>query len=322
MIRTYQETDSHCRSHEGQEALESASRAAWIDLHNPTDLEEREIERIIGADIPTREEMAGIEASSRVYTDHGAAIMTIPMLTKSKAPFPETADVTFVLTATHLATVRYAEPTAFENFAASLKRAPDICGNHHSAFVGLLDSVVVRIADVLDAAGKDLDDLSRTVFSSHAKAGKRDFKQQIQRLGRNGAIVSKARDTLLGLARVTAFAKELETVRADKSTLSRLKAVTYDAEVLTEHAAYMSGKITFLLDANLGLINSEQNAIIKIFSVVAVVFLPPTTIASIYGMNFEHMPELGWLFGYPIAIAAMVVSIVTTLVFFRRKGWI
>jgi len=309
-------------SYDGAEALASAPQAAWIDLHDPSESEEAEIERIIGADIPTREEMSEIEASSRMYTDRGAAIMTIPLLTHSSAPFPESTDVTFVLTSKYLATVRYAEPTSFASFAASLKRDPEICGNHHSAFAGLLDAIIDRIADVLEQAGKDLDELSRAVFSTDARPGSRDSREHIQRIGRSGAVVSKARDTLLGLARVTVFARELDAVRTDRSTASRLKAVLNDAEVLTEHAGYLAGKITFLLDANLGMINSEQNAIIKMFSVVAVVFLPPTTIASIYGMNFEHMPELGWWFGYPVAIAAMIVSMIIPLAFFKRKGWI
>jgi len=322
MIRTYHKTESRCVAHDGPAALDSAAGAAWIDLNNPTGIEEEAIERIIGADIPTREEMAEIEASSRVYTDSGAAVMTIPLLIKSDASFPESTDVTFVLTAKHLATVRYAEPTSFENFASSLKRSPEICGNHLSAFAGLLDSIIYRIADVLEAVGHDLEELSRTVFDGDARPGKSDFRKYIQRIGRNGAIVSKARDTLLGLARVTAFAKALDTVRSDKATVSHLRSITYDAEVLTEHAGFLAAKPTFLLDANLGLINSEQNAIIKIFSVVAVVFLPPTMIASIYGMNFEHMPELTWRFGYPVAIGAMIVSMIIPLIFFKRKGWI
>lgn len=322
MIRTYAAIESHCTVTEGDGALEAAAGAAWIDVHSPTPEEEAAVERIVGADIPTREEMAEIEASSRAYLDGDAAVMTLPLLIRSTADYPETTHVTFVLTPGHLATVRYAEPTAFGNFATSLKRDPRICAGPQRAFTGLLDAIVDRLADVLEHVARELDSIGREVFGSDAPPRGSALRHQIQRLGRNNDIVSKARETLVGLSRVTAFALELDMLANARGIGGRLKTISRDADVLTEHAGYLSGKIEFLLDANLGMINIEQNAIIKIFSVVAVVFLPPTLIASVYGMNFARMPELSWPFGYPLAIGLMIVSMLIPLAYFRSKRWI
>ena len=173
--------------------------------------------------------------------------MNLPLLIRSHADYPESTDVTFVLTRRHLATVRYAEPTAFGNFATALKRDPEICGGPTRAFTGLLDAIVDRLADVLEHVGRGLDDIGREVFSAEARPRGAELREHIQRLGRNGEVVSKARETLVGLSRITAFARELELLQQERATLARLKTVAHDADVLSEFAGYLSGKIEFLL---------------------------------------------------------------------------
>ncbi|HUF55684.1 MAG TPA: magnesium transporter CorA family protein [Thermohalobaculum sp.] len=321
MIRSYRVEEGRCACAEAAEGIEAAPSAAWIDLLEPTHDEERAIEGVTGANVPTPEEMAEIEASSRLYLADGVAIMTAPLLIKSAGPYPETTDVTFVLTERHLVTVRYAEPTAFETFAALVARTPQICAGPEQAFAGLVDAIADRLADVLEEAGRQLDALSRAVFSPDEKPS-RDFHLQMQTLGRNGDIVSKARESLVGIARMVGFAREIEQVRHSKAVEHKLRTVARDVEVLREHAGSLASKTSFLLEALLGMINIEQNAMIKIFSVVAVMFLPPTLIASAYGMNFEHMPELGWPLAYPVALAAMALSMVLPYLYFRRRGWI
>ena len=321
MIRSYRIDGDRCAPAESAAGMEIAASAAWIDLLEPTDEEEEAVERIIGADIPTRAEMAEIEASSRLYVERGAAVMTAPLLTKSRGPYPESTDVTFVLTERHLVTVRYGEPTAFATFAGTAERTPQICAGPEQAFAGLIDAISDRLADVLEEAGRVLDGLSREVFSPGENAA-RDFGRQMQTLGRNGDIVSKARESLVALSRTIGFARSLDQIRKSKPADHKLRTVERDVELLLEHATSLSGKTSFLLEALLGMINIEQNAIIKIFSVVAVMFLPPTLIASVYGMNFEYMPELDWPFGYPLALAAMVASMIVPYLYFKRKGWI
>lgn len=319
MIRTYRTEAGACIVEEGRGALDRAAEAAWIDLFEPTPEEDEAIEKVIGAAIPTREDMAEIEASSRLYEEEGAVVMTTPLLVKSASPFPESAEFTFVLAKGHLVTVRYAEPVSLSIFAGTTRRTPEICSSPTAVLTGLLDAIVDRLADVLEVTGQELDSIGRRTFTETDRP--EPLQVRMQQLGRHGEIVSKARESLVGLARLLAFLKALPQMnKADHR--DRLKAITVDVEVLLEHTSSLSSKITFLLDALLGLINIEQNAIIKTFSVVAVMFLPPTLIASIYGMNFEYMPELSWPFGYPLALLAMLLSMIAPYAFFKRKGWI
>jgi len=143
----------------------------------------------------------------------------------------------------------------------------------------------------------------------------------MQQLGRRGSLC-EANESLVGLAQLATFARSLKSIKQDGEVEQKVHTVGQDVEVLLQHSGWQTNKSSFLLDAMLGMINIEQSGLIKIFSVVAVVFLPPTLIASIYGMNFEHMPELDWWFGYPLAIAVVIASIVLPYLIFRRKGWI
>jgi magnesium transporter len=144
----------------------------------------------------------------------------------------------------------------------------------------------------------------------------------LAKLGRSQSLNAKARDSLVSLARLISFASLSDQIEANRDHRDHLKSLQRDVQSLTDHSSYLSSNITFLLDAALGLINIEQNAIIKIFSVAAVVFLPPTLVASIYGMNFEQMPELKFAHGYPMALILMVISAVVPLWWFRKKGWL
>ncbi|SFP34904.1 magnesium transporter CorA family protein [Tranquillimonas alkanivorans] len=316
MIRSYRIEAHACRLVEGEADLETA---VWIDLLHPTPDEDRTVEDATGAQIPTREEMVEIEPSSRLYSDEGVSVMTAPVMVRSTGDYPQMTEVSFVLTRRQLITVRYDEPVSFENFANAVMQAPRICTGPGTVFVSLLDAIVDRIADTLEAADRELDALGRDTFTGERQSG--ELHKRMQRLGRAGEVVSKARMSLVGLSRVVAHARGLDALRRH-DTSDNLRLVQRDVETLIEHAASLAGKSTFLLDALLGMISIEQNAIIKTFSVVAVLFLPPTLIASIYGMNFAFMPELDWRIGYPLALLAMIGSMGGTYAFFKRKGWI
>jgi magnesium transporter len=176
----------------------------------------------------------------------------------------------------------------------------------------------------------DLDTLSRQIFEERPgtekrRAGeRRDLQVVLKTLGRNEDLASTARESLMGLTRMARFLLSLpedEALRYGKERKSRLRTLSRDIVSLAEYASYETHKVNFLLDATLGMINIEQNRIIKLFSVAAVVFLPPTLIASIYGMNFDVMPELKWVAGYPAALGLMVLSAVLPYWYFKRKGW-
>jgi magnesium transporter len=303
--------------------------SVWIDLLTPSVEEEHAVEAALGIDVPTKDEMQDIATSSRLYQEGTSLFMTATILTKSDTSHPEASAVTFILTPARLITVRYAEPVAFANFLKRRDSNPAAFATGVSAFHGLLDAVVERIADVLENLGAGLESLSFEVFAARTESDRapRDYQKLLTRLGRYSDLVSKARESLLSLTRLCSFYQE-----ADKSTFiaqadqpgvdAHLGTVSRDIASLNDHAAFLSGKIAFLLDATLGLINVEQNAIIKIVSVAAVVFLPPTLVASVYGMNFQHMPELAWPLGYPLALLMMIASAILPFYWFKRKGWL
>jgi magnesium transporter len=297
-------------------------RTVWLDLFQPTSAEEGAVERALGIEVPTREEMKEIEASSRLYREDGALFMTATLVAKADTEMPESMALTFILAGERLVTVRYADPLPFRAFAAYALRHPSACGDGDAVFAGLLEAIIDRIADILETVGADLDRLSREVFSRSGAQTSRDFQAFLHRLGRAGDLASKARESLVSLGRLLAFAIQGTQSRGRKSGISRLKTVGRDVASLSDHASFLNNKVNFLLDATLGMINIEQNAIIKIFSVAAVVFLPPTLIASIYGMNFAFMPELHLGLGYPLALGLMVVSAVLPYWYFKRRGWL
>ncbi|MBC06491.1 magnesium/cobalt transporter CorA [Thalassospira sp.] len=293
----------------------------WVDLHAPTSEEIHEIEERFGIEMPTREEMQEIELSSRLYDEDGALFMTVSVLTKATTDAPQTTAVTFILVKKTLITVRYADPVPFKTFIRRVKRSPSLANSAEAVLFGLLEQIVDRLADLMEQTATDLENLSNQVFISPEEQGSdRDHRETLRQIGRTGNLSGKAKDSLLNLHRLGLF---LSTqARLKKDAKARLKILSRDIVSITEHANFIANKVTFLLDATLGMISLEQNNIIKIFSVAAAAFLPPTLIASIYGMNFEFMPELEWQFGYPVAIALMVLSAVLPLLYFKRKGWL
>jgi len=303
----------------------------WVDLCNPTTSEIASIERAFHMEVPTREEMGEIEASSRLYTENGALVMTAPILHRATAEIPESGVITFILLPETLVTVRFVDPLPFAAFARRAERNPGLAATAQSALLGLLESVTDRLADVLELAQADMEQVSRDIFakraalsagtaSREARRKAPDLQDTLRRIGRVGDLATKARDSLLGLNRIAVFLTAQGEMKKDIK--ARIKTLSRDLGSITDHANFLAGKVNFLLDATLGLINIEQNSIIKIFTVAAVAFLPPTLIASIYGMNFDFMPELKWHYGYLVAIGLMILSAVLPMWYFRRRGWL
>mgnify|MGYP003387109711 CR=1 FL=1 len=297
----------------------------WIDMFDPTREEELFIERAIGIAVPTREEMDEIETSSRLYEENGAIYMTVTLATGLMREDAESHAVSFILSPAHLVTLRYARVLSFERFASHVERTPVLCESASMALVHLLDAVVDRLADGIEHVGRDVDAISRQAFrrargASQQRVSNLALQSLLTRLGSAQDALSKARNSAVSLSRALSFL----AFAAPKSTNigPHVKGLTRDLASLTDHASYLGNNITFLLDATLGLISIEQNAVLKIFSVGAIVFMPPTLIAGIYGMNFEAMPELRWALGYPWALALMLLSAVLPYLFFRWRGWL
>lgn len=304
--------------------------AAWYDLFNPTPEEDRFVGESLGIDIPTREEMQDIEPSARLYKEAGAEFMTMTAMTSLDTDAPVKSPVTFVLRENVLVTVRYADPKPFKLFLiratkpGGLMSGGLLSGGGEAVMLGLIEAFIDRLAQVLETASDEIDHISHEVFRSRRdKRAPQDLQSMIERIGRKGELLTLARESLLSILRLTSFhqaggegKKAIAALKQEAKTLQR------DATALADHAAYLSNKVNFLLDATLGLINLEQNQIIKIFTVASVAFLPPTLVASIYGMNFDFMPELKWAFGYPLAVMIMVASAILPFAYFKRRGWL
>jgi len=320
MIKAYVVSKNLLRPVAGLEGNEQ--HIVWVDLLAPSRQEELAVETWLGAEIPTREEMEEIEVSSRLYAENGVFFMTATLPAQTDGDHPVMSPVTFVLAGKRLVTIRYHEPRAFQSFPVHAEKASIGCSDGETVLLGLLEVVVDRLADVLERVSREIEVLSGEIFHpAETKDARRDrdFQRLLKDIGRKESLASNIRDSLTSLQRLTGF---LGTAVAGKDARERVKTLAGDALSLADHASFLSQKTTFLLDATLGMVNIEQNAIIKIVSVAAVVFLPPTLVASIYGMNFEVMPELKWLLGYPFAIGLMVVSAVLPYWYFRHRGWL
>ncbi|SIQ04368.1 magnesium transporter [Rhizobium sp. RU33A] len=297
----------------------------WIDLIKPSRDEEHFVESRIGIPLPTPDELKDIEPSSRLYVEHDAIYMTASLLYRADSTYPLLTDVAFILHRGRLITIRYAEPKAFELFSASLLRLNGQCDTGAKLLGHLLETIVDRTAEILETLAARLDALSITVFVNRKAAKRRPprfLEDKLLDIASHHQLVGKVRDSLVSLSRLVLFLQSQPAVRREEDAAELCGLVVRDLQSLGEHAAFVANNITFMLDASLGLINVEQNAIIKIFSIASVVFLPPTLVASIYGMNFQFMPELGWNFGYPMALFAMLLSAIIPFLFFRWKGWL
>ena len=300
--------------------------ALWYDLYEPTAEERALVEAALAVSLPSREEMKEIEPSSRLYVEGEAVYMTATILNRADDPNPSADPITFVLARQSLVTLRHVDPRPVAAYAARLARQPAAVAGAEDALMGLLEAFIDRFADILERVSLDLDQTSRSIFdaSPSRPGGERDLQAVLKTLARNDDLASTTRESLLSISRVISFLgavidgwpkKEAKDLRI------RLKSASRDIASLAEHAGFETSKINFLLNATLGMINIEQNRIIKLFSVAAVVFLPPTLVASLYGMNFRHMPELDWAYGYPMAIGLMILSAVVPYLFFKAKGW-
>ena len=299
--------------------------AVWIDLVNPSPAEDKAVERLAGIAIPTREDMQEIEISSRLYMENGARYMTATLMCHSDTDMPRTTPVTFILGDHRLVTVRYDLPKPFALVEAKLARSCTPAVTGEMVLMELLDAVIDRCADILERCGADIDQVSHDIFEpeSERHGQAKRYSQILISIGRKGDLTSKVRESLVSIGRVVTFLSAVvEGAKWSKDMREQLKTMQRDVASLTDHASYLSNKITFVLDAMLGVVNLEQNNIIKLFSVMAVVLMPPTLIASVYGMNFKVMPELEWVHGYPMALLMMLIAAIVPYWIFKWKKWL
>ena len=301
--------------------------ATWVDLEEPTEEEEKLVERCIRMDVPTEDEMAEIEPSSRLYERSGALYMTVSVLYGVQDGDPRTAPISFVLTDNRLVTVRYATPKPLRAFSEHARRDPSLVRDAPTALIRMLDAIIDRLADELEMVSADIEQISANIF--HKQMDERRIPAArltalLTRIGRTQTLLTKMRYSAVSTMRMLSFLSGSQRANEEGSADLRhhLTSLTTDATSLGEHASFLSDHLQFLLDASLGLISIEQNAAMKLFSWAAVVFLPPTLIAGIFGMNFHYMPELNWHYGYPISLALMFASAIGPYLYFKKRGWI
>jgi magnesium transporter len=308
----------------GDGKLRTAGDIGWYDLLNPTDEEVAAVETATGVDLPSRDELRDIEPSSRLYIEDGALFLTASLVYRVESQIAHLADTGFILSQDRLITLRHAEPRAFKIFTTNMCRTHGFKGGG-DILASLLETVVDRTAEVLENASHAVDNMTTNIFLAETEnrpdRATRDLEAQLIEIAALQRLLAKARESLNSLSRVTAYMIAQPQFASVKANKEKCRSVNRDIKSLSEHAGFIAANITFLLDACLGLISVQQNNVMKIFSVMAVVLLPPTFIGSIYGMNFDHMPELHWSWGYPMALTAMLLSGVIPFIWFRRKGW-
>lgn len=306
-----------------KEDLDLLKEAIWIDLFCPSDEEKKVVEIKLGLSLPTKEDMREIELSSRLYREQNALVMTAMMLANSASETPDYEPITFIVSEKQMLTLRYIEPHSFQLFISRIENKNFRPCSAAELFIQLLDAAADRLADIFELIGYRLSEYSKNIFQKQKKYSKKiDYHWLLQRLGTTSMLNGNARESLETFARMLSFfSKEMNV--PEKSELGQsIRLISDDIKSLNEHINFISTEINFLLNATLGMINIEQNDIIKIFSIMAVIFLPPTMVATIYGMNFKIMPELSWSYGYPFALGLIALTAWLPYIYFKIRKWL
>ena len=321
-MQIFAEENRRLLKFEGETPLEIPHNAVWIDLLNPTREEEIAVEEFLCMEIPTREEMSEIELSNRLYHDEdGTYYMTATMITKVDSGAPETHAVTFVITGRVLVTIRYVDATSFRRYAGSVVKLPAGDYDGSTLFLGLIESVVNRMADILERLDRDIDRITKDIFRSRTEENCKepvDFQQVLARIGRCGDLSSKVHESLVTYGRVVAYASHHKKIHIPER-LEQIDAIRKDIAGLGDHGNYLTGRVNFLLDATLGMISIEQNSVFRVLSIASLILMPPTLVAGIYGMNFKLMPELDWHWGYPFAILIMLAAAILPYALLKQR---
>src|SRR5215831_7172693 len=331
MLTVYDSRAAHDRHVADLDSAELPAEVVWIDLVKPDSAEIAFVERATGLHVPSKDELSEIESSSRLRSRNGSLYLSTPLIYRAQSELPRSTPVGFVLTRDRLITVRFEELTAFANFVNHELPADSEPLSSGAVFVELMDAIADRLADVLERIADELDTLSHRLFRVPAAQTMRlrpparesaDLRVILRRVGGHGDLVSKIRDSLLGIGRIAPYVASACSQWLTPEVKRRLDTLRQDVMSLSDYDTHLVNKVQLLLDATLGLINVEQNNIIKVLTIVSVVGVPPTLVASLYGMNFKYMPELNWAWGYPYAVGLIGLSAVVPLLWFKLRGWL
>jgi magnesium transporter len=304
--------------------IEALKASTWVDLVDPTDLERATFELAFGLRVPTRDEISEIEATSRLQTEGGALYMTAPLILAAENEPWVLAPTGFVLSKGVLMTLRFARSTAFDTVikesGADAKLAPA------AAYVRLLEEQVGRVADLLEGTVRDLDEASHLIFrQDNARRLAREtalLRRLMIRTGRTSERMARSHYSLVCLDRMAKFTIDRARDWLTADLVARLQSVSSDIGALVQFTEGLVSRVQLLQDAATGIINIDQNDVMKVLTVASVVGIPPVLVVGVYGMNFKDMPEYNWSWGYPYALALIVVTALVPLIWFKWKDWI
>lgn len=295
--------------------------AVWIDAFQP-DMAIAITLAGLGLDVPSLEEMEEIELSNRLYHDGDADYLTVVVPGQNGQDEQISAPVTFILSPARLVTLRHHAPRPFETFPARAEKSGVGTDSPDQVFLGLVQEIIGRLADHLEGIGKALDGVARMIYRPNGQS-QSDLQGALVEIGQQGERLGRVRLALLTLGRALNHIEPVIAGRSGAKELGKaLRTGLRDIDALEQHANFLDSRLALASGATLGTIDLAQNATVKTVSLVSVLFLPPTLIASVYGMNFAIMPELAHPLGYVWALALMVTSAVLTWAVFRWKGWL
>jgi magnesium transporter len=302
----------------------SLSGRTWVDLFDPTDAERAAFEQAFHLHVPSKEALAEIESTSRLQLEGEALYLTAPLIIAAEDQPWVSAPTGFVLGKSVLLTVRSAQSPAFDNVIKELGPAEKF--EPAFAFARLLEELVDRLADLLEASGRDLDEASHTIFrqpeAKRLSHETRMLRRLMIRTGRTSERMARIHYTLVCLDRMAKFTVDRGREWIGAEVVARLHAVCSDVTSLVQFAEGLVNRIQLLQDAAAGIINIDQNDVMKVLTIASVVGIPPVLVVGIYGMNFKDMPEYNWSWGYPYALALIVITALVPLIWFKWKDWI
>ena len=315
MINAFAINDSRLvRIDEDQTDLNTA---IWLDLLEPTGEEREMLQEGLGQSLASFLELEDIEASARFFEDEDGLHLHSFFYCEDEDNYADLASVAFTIRDGRLFTLRDRELPAFRLYRMRSRSQRLLECNSYEVLLDLFETKIEQLADVIENVYADLEELSRVILN-----GKQDeaFDEALNTLTEQEDTGSKVRLCLMDTQRALGFL--VRKTRLPTNQLEQAREILRDIESLQPHNESLFQKVNFLMQAAMGYINIEQNKIMKFFSVVSVMFLPATLVASTYGMNFDFMPELHFKYGYPMAIGLMIAAALTPYIYFRRKGWL
>ncbi len=291
-------------------------QALWIDAVDPDEPERALVEEVLHAELPESDDVEEIEASARFFEDAQGLHIHSLFLTQEEGRHTTTT-VAFILQPSRLISFRDMEIADFRLLRMRARHGRIHAHDPEELLITIFEQKVENLADTIEDLHERLEDVSYMVLEDEQG----DLEEAIDQLAKLENSNGRIRMCLMDTQRALSFLlRHLSPAKLELR--ERCRDIVRDIETLMPHVNFVFEKVNFLMDSAQGFINIEQNQIIKIFSIVAVVFLPPTLIASIYGMNFEHMPELQWEYGYPLSLLMMLLAGIAPYVYFKRKGWL